>query len=157
MGVATLALATACSSSGNSNPTPSTPKGMSWEVNGTAMSTTQTMYKVQASYLKSGQIEVIGTYNNATASNGVDLIMPKAVGTYAVTDTSQTSSRAAYVVVPLSGGGGSSGMFGNGTVTVTSLTSTEIIGTFNYSGRASGSGGTTVQQAITNGKFNVSL
>lgn len=157
LGVAALALATACSSSSSNNPTPSTPKGMSWAINGTAVSTTQTQVDLQPSSVPSGYIEVVGAYNTATASTGVDLVMPKAVGTYAVTDSIQNGPKAAYVVVALTSTGSSSGMFGRvGTITVTSLTATEIVGTFTFSGQSSGTGAS-VQQAITNGKFNVTL
>jgi hypothetical protein len=159
-GVAVLALATACSSSGSNNPTPSnsTPKGMSWTINGTAVSTTQTRVDLQPSSVPSGYIEVVGAYNTTAASTGVDLVMPKAVGTYAVTDSIQNGPKAAYVVAALSAGGSSLGMFGHvGTITVSSVTATEIVGTFNFTGDSFVSGGATTTQTITNGKFNVTL
>lgn len=158
-GIAILALATACSSgSNNPIPTPATSQGMSWTVNGINMTTAQIRVVRQASYLPAGYIEVIGAYNTTTASNGMDLVMPKAVGTYAVTDSVQDGPKAAYVVAAgLSGGGSSSAMFGHvGTITITSLTATEMVGTFSFSGTGSGTGAP-VQQTITNGKFNVNL
>lgn len=129
---------------------------MSWTINGTAMTAQSTRSVTQASYLPSGYIEVVGSYTNQTASNGVDLIMPKAVGTYAFTTIDPDGTRAAYVVASMSGGN-SSGMFGDtGTITVTSVTATEIVGTFNFAGEATGTG-PAVQQTITNGKFNITL
>jgi hypothetical protein len=142
MALATLA---ACSKKDDATPTPAAnPEGMSWTVDGNNVTATTAVSQASTGNLV--------TLAGATSSTGgVFLDVPKAVGTYPVTSTSDAS--ASYVVTPSTG---SSQFYDatTGTIVVSAVSATSISGTFTFTGAGS-SGSTT--KTLTNGKFNVKL
>jgi Family of unknown function (DUF6252) len=143
MALTTLA---ACSKKNDATPTP-TPtnaEGMSWTVDGN--NATATTAAAQAT--TGNIVTLFGATGN---TGGVILDVPKTAGTYSITSTSDASG--SYLVTP---GTGASQSYDatTGTIVVSSVTATNISGTFTFTGAGS-SGSTT--KTLTNGKFNVKL
>ena len=139
----------ACSSKKDDPAAPPAP-GVTWTVDGNNITATN----IQRSN-SGNNFEFAGSYTTSTSSSvGVDITLPKAVGTYAVPGSGATAVQAIYVAITP---GGAAGYIGTaGTVTVTSVTATNIIGTFSFTGTDSFNGNSTTK-TITNGKFNVTL
>ena len=131
----------ACSKDKDETPAPADAKGMSWTVDGsnvTALSTQSTA---------AGTDVLLG---GATATGGIFLSLPKTAGTYALSSTSDAS--AIYVV----SSGQSSQTYDStsGSIVVSSVSATNITGTFTFTGTLMGG---TATKTLTNGKFNVEL
>ena len=148
--VATTVLAltslAACSKKDNVTPTPAAnPEGMSWTVDGNNVTAVTAVSQAMGTTLT-----VVGSTGSTGAASTVFLDIPKTAGTYTLTSTSTYS--ATYAVTPASG---SSQFYDStaGSIVVSSVTATNIVGTFTFTGATSG--GTT--KSISNGKFNVKL
>ena len=148
--VATTVLAltslAACSKKDNVTPTPAAnPEGMSWTVDGNNVTAVTAVSQAMGTTLT-----VVGSTGSTGAASTVYLDIPKTAGTYTLTSTSTYS--ATYAVTPASG---SSQFYDStaGSIVVSSVTATNIVGTFTFTGATSG--GTT--KSISNGKFNVKL
>ncbi|GAB3737266.1 hypothetical protein GCM10027594_18090 [Hymenobacter agri] len=146
----------ACSSSKKDDPKPD-PAGISWTVDGGMVSTTTTQ-----SQQSNGLISIAGTVANGGASSYLSLQIPNAVGTYtfgssslasATYSTTSGSNTTVYYAGPLPLSTGQT-VIGSGTIVVTSLTATNVKGTFTFSGNNINSN---TSKAITNGTFNVGL
>ena len=85
----------------------------------------------------------------------VTLSVPAATGTYTLGSTSAGTSTLGYAttIAGTSTGYIAASSIGSGTVVVTTLSSTEIIGTFTFTGVATTAAGT--MKAVTNGKFAI--
>ena len=149
-----LASASACSSANNKDPDPTPTRGLTWSVDGGALSTTTLQ-----SQKGSGTISVAGTNSSGTTASYLSLEIPNAVGTYTFSPTSTASATystttgsttAVYYAGPSSGGT----VTGGGTVVVTALTATNVTGTFTFTGINPNTG---AAKSITNGTFNVGL
>lgn len=144
--LALTTLFTSCSDDSDDNK-PATPAvGVSWTVDGSNVTASQTQKTVNAT-----DVDITATATSGTSASLVSLTVPKAVGTYTINSTSVAS--ADYTSGNSTGGAFYSA--DSGTITVTSLTATNIIGTFSYTATASFGG--TGTKNITNGKFNVVL
>ena len=149
-GLLVLTILAACSSSKKDDPTPN-PAGMSWTVDGTAVSTTTLQ-----SQKGSTTISVAGTVSgNNTLFLALEI--PNAVGTYtfgptsaaAATYSTNTGNTAA---VYYAGATGSGTVTGAGTIVVTALTTNNITGTFTGINANTGA-----SKSISSGTFNVGL
>lgn len=128
-----------------------TPAGVTWTVDGNNVTATNIQKGPSGS-----NFEFAGSYTtSSTNSSGVDITLPKVVGTYAVPGTGTNAIIAAYVAItPTTTPAIYLGT--SGTVTVTSVTATNIIGTFSFTGTST-FGGTSTTKSITNGQFNVAF
>lgn len=130
----------ACSKKEEPTPTP-TPvtQGMSWTVDGANVTATSALGQAFAG---STTLVVAGATGN---TGGVFLDVPKTVGTYPLTSTSDAGASL------LVNGSGSTQSFDStsGTMVVTSVTANNVVGTFTFTG----SNGTATK-TVTNGKFN---
>ena len=154
--VLALTAMAACSSSKKDDPTPTTPAGMSWTVDGAAVSTTTVQ-----SHKGSSTVSIAANTISGNTYVYLGLEIPNAVGTY----TFSSSALAAATYSVTSGAvanvyyagtlPSSSGMstIGAGTIVVTALTATNVTGTFTFTGI----GPAGVPKSITNGTFNVGL
>lgn len=150
-----LALTTlaACSKKGDATPaTPATtPAGVSWTVDGNNV-TAANIQKTSTG----NNFEFAGTLTTSTTnSSGVDITVPKAVGTYAIPGSGATAIQALYLLVTPAT---SPAVYyaNSGSVTVTSVSATNIVGTFTFTGTDTFTG-TTLSKTITNGKFNINF
>lgn len=147
----------ACSSSKKDDVAPTTPVGLSWTVDGAAVSTTTVQSQKGGS-----TVSIAGT---ATSGGGtvsyLSLQIPNAMGTYAFSSSALASgtysftlgtTTAVYYAGTLPA---AAGMYtlGAGTIVVTALTATNVTGTFSFTGIGPAGAG----KAITNGTFNVGL
>ena len=155
-GLATSLLAltnlAACSSSKKDDPTPTV--GMSWTVDGSAVTTTTLQSQKFAS-----TISVAGTVPAAANPAYLSLEFPNAVGTYTFSPTSQasgsyTASGNAAAAYYAGANPGSGTVTGAGTIVVTALTANNVTGTFTFTGINANTG---AAKSITNGTFNVGL
>ncbi|WP_310392321.1 DUF6252 family protein [Hymenobacter sp.] len=124
-------------------PNPTDAVGMSWTVDGTNVTANTAVAQA------SGNDVIIGGATSATG--GVFLEVPKTAGTYTL--TSMSAQSASYVVTPTQG---ASKIYDStsGSIVVSSVSATNIIGTFTFTGTESGG---TATKTLTNGKFNVKL
>lgn len=151
----------ACSSSKKDDPTPPPPAGMSWTVDGMAMSAATTQVQKNSSTLY-----ISGTASSGIETSLVSLEMPMAVGTYPFDPTLTASS---YYRTSTSGPNGNTiqiyvagdpsattpgTITGSGTIAVTSLSATNVSGTFTFTAINPRGG---LSKAVTNGAFNLSL
>jgi hypothetical protein len=150
--LALSSLAGCSSKKDDATPTPnnSSPVGVTWTVDGTSITATS----IQKS-TTGNNFEFAGSYTvSTTNSKGVDITLPKAVGTYAIPGSGATAVQAIYLAVGT--GAPAAYIATTGTVTVTSLTATNIIGTFSFTGTDSFNG-TSTTKSVTNGTFNIAL
>lgn len=149
--VASLA---ACSSSKKKEDPAPTP-GMSWSVDGAAATTTSLQSQKVGTTLT-----VSGTLIGSAQSTFVSLEIPNALGTYTFSPTSaasaaySTEDRGNGRIVYYAGATGAGTVTGGGTIVVTSLTATAIVGTFTFTGINANTG---AAKTLTNGAFNVGL
>ena len=128
-----------------------TPAGVTWTVDGTNV----TAANIQKS-TSGNNFEFAGSLTTSTTnSSGVDITVPKTVGTYAIPGSGATAIQALYLLVTPTT---SPAVYyaTSGSVTVTSVTATNIVGTFTFTGSDTFTG-TTLTKTITNGKFNVAF
>lgn len=149
MALATMA---ACSSKkDDATPAATTPAGVTWTVDGTNMTATN----IQKS-TSGNNFEFAGTITTSTTnSSGVDITVPKTVGTYAIPGSGATAIQALYLLVTPTTTPAVYNATG-GSVTVSSVTATNIVGTFTFTGTDTFTG-TTLTKTITNGKFNLAF
>lgn len=141
----------ACSSKKDDATPATTPTGVSWTVDGNNV----TAANIQKT-TSGNNFEFAGSYTTSTTnSSGVDITVPKVVGTYAIPGSGATAIQALYLLVTPNT---SPAVYyaTSGTVTVTSVTATNIVGTFTFSGTDTFTG-TPLTKSITNGKFNVTF
>jgi PKD repeat protein len=150
----TLASLAACSSK-KDDPAAAPNTGMSWTVDGAAVSTTTLQ-----SQKFTGSISVAGTVPaGATNPAYLSLEFPSAVGTYTFSPTTQasanyTSPGNAQMAYYAGNNSSANTVTGAGTIVVTALTATNVTGTFTFTGINANTG---ASESITNGKFNVGL
>lgn len=146
-----LALA-ACSSKKDDPAAQPTP-GMSWTVDGATVKTTNLQTQKNGTTLS-----VAGTQDLSSASAAyVSLEIPTAVGTYTFSPTATASavySAGSPRMVYYAGSNSGNTVIGAGTIVVTALSSTNITGTFTFTGIESTTG---ASKSITSGTFNVGL
>lgn len=143
--LAMTALFSSCSD--DSDDQPATPAvGVSWTVDGSNVTASQVQKTVNAT-----DIDITAAAGSATSASLISLVVPKTVGTYTINSTSVADADFTTST------GTTAGFYNatSGTITVTSLTATNIIGTFSFTGTATLSG--TGTKTISNGKFNVAL
>lgn len=153
--VLALTALAACSSSKKDDPTPTTPLGMSWTVDGAAVNTTTVQSQKGGS-----TITIAGTTTSASPAF-LSLEIPNAVGMYTFSPTSAAAATYSINGVTLANsfyagatpGSGGATVTGAGTIVVTTLTATNVTGTFTFTGISS----TGFPKSITNGTFNVGL
>jgi hypothetical protein len=151
---ACLLALTALAACSKSNPAPFTD--MAWTVDGNNVTATSTRKEITGN-----TVEIVGSYTTSrTASTGVDIKgLPLAVGTYSIIAPTGGANElfAAYVDVNLSSTTSNGYFSTGGTVTVSSVSSSNITGTFSYVAEDVSSGSTAAPKTITNGKFNMAL
>ena len=154
LAVASPLLLVALASCSKDGPKPADPTRMSWTHYGNNKTATSTDKLVSTTNIAiSGAVEA-GMVGNSIIKVAVGLTIPQSVGTYQLTATSD--ARAQYI---FSGGGGLPGHIykaESGTLTVTTLTATNVKGTFDFTG-VFVYNGTTDSETITNGKFDFAL
>jgi hypothetical protein len=154
-GLLLLAILGACAGSKKEDVAPTVPPGLSWTVDGRAVSTTS--YQLQTS---SNTYDLSGTLNQGSnTSSRVFLAIPKSVGTHTFGPNSPAlgiySTSGANVAVYYAGVTASGGtVTGAGTIVVTSLTSNSLVGTYTFTGIDASSG---LSKSVSNGTFNVRL
>lgn len=138
-----LALTSLAACSSKNDPTPSDPAGMSWTVDGNSVTATSAVTQAMGT-----TVTVAGATGD---TGGVFLDVPKTTGTYALSSTSNES--ATYIITPSQG---ASQVYEStsGSIVVSSVSATNISGTFTFTGTLSGG---TAAKMLTNGKFNVKL
>lgn len=130
--------------------TPATTYSSSWTADGTNYTATTSTTNVSNNILQIALIQASGTSSYFTS-----VTVPAATGTYTLGNT--TSYVAGYTMTV--GGtttsyGAGSGFGGSGTITVSTFSATEVIGTFSFVGaNASNPGG--ASKTVTNGKFSI--
>ena len=148
--VAALATLTSLAACSKDDPKPAAnPMGMSWTVDGNNVTATTTNKDASGT-----EILIAGIAGTQTNSSAILLNVPKVVGTYTITSGSDTG--AAYQTIM----GTTDATYNaeSGTITVTSLTATNIAGTFTFTGEGEDSSGATKPaKTISNGKFNIAL
>jgi len=143
--VALLVSISACKKSEDSTPAADIAAGMRATVGGTAWTASTTLFSDTGSYLT-----ISGITGLTTSLKGVTLVCPKQTGTYSLTDDTTAS-------VPKGGAyfeGDKYWVSNTGTLTISSLSSTNVKGTFSFTGSGF-LGGATGTKAITNGSFNI--
>ena len=142
----------ACSSKKNDPVVPTAVPGVSWTVDGA----TYIAANIQKTSTPS-TFEFAGSITRSTTdSKGVDITFPKALGTYAIPGTGASAVQAVYLLVGPTAGTATGYVGTSGTITVSTLTATNISGTFSFTGLDS-QGGTGATKAISNGTFNIAL
>jgi hypothetical protein len=148
--LASLVVLGACSKKSEDTPTPAATYSASWTADGTNYTATTSTTNVSNNILQVALVQ--GTTNN---TNFASLTVPAATGTYTLSNNNTYA--AGYTVT--AGGtttsyGAGSGFGGSGTITITTFSTTEVIGTFSFVGaNASNPGGPS--KTITNGKFSI--
>jgi flagellar hook assembly protein FlgD len=139
---------TACSDDKKEDPKPAETQGMSWTVDAAnATASTSTAQAVGT------ELYVSGTTGTGSTGSTLLLSMPKAVGTYAIT---ATSDAGALYQLGTSGSAASTYEASTGSIVVTTYTpsttpgASNIAGTFTFTA-SNGS----ASKTLTNGKFNV--
>jgi hypothetical protein len=143
--VLTLSFLAACSSKkDDATPTPADTTGMSWTVDGNNVTNAASVAQATGSTL---------TLTGANGTTGGIFLedVPKTAGTYTLSSTSTVS--ASYIVTPTTGTSQSYDAT-SGSIVVSSVTATNISGTFTFTGTLFGG---TATKAVTNGKFNIKL
>ena len=154
LAVAGPLLLVALASCSKDDPKPADPTGMSWTAYGSNVTATTTDKLVSTTKIELVGAAKVGMVGNSIINEAVGLTIPQSVGTYQLTATSDASARYIF-----SGGGGLPGQnykAESGTLTVTTLTATNVKGTFDFTGVVV-SNGTTESRIITNGKFDFAL
>ncbi|GAA4364585.1 hypothetical protein GCM10023185_34220 [Hymenobacter saemangeumensis] len=129
---------------------------MAWTVDGSNVTATSTRREITGN-----TVEIVGAFTTSrTRSTGVDIKgLPLAVGTYRIIAPTGAANElfAAYVDVDLNSTSSNGYFSTSGTVTVSSVSSSNISGTFSYVAEDRSSGSTAPPKAITNGRFNMAL
>jgi len=152
-----LTLAACSSDKKDDDPTPATPAaGLRWTEGGTTYTASQPLfYLVATTSMVSISGSHIGT-DNVTRSIGINV--PQAVGTYSLNAPASgtTLNMGMYTVV----GNGTTGIYaasgpsqGSGTVTITSISPTSVVGTFSL--RADDRNTPVTSKTISEGQFNL--
>lgn len=151
--VASILLLGACSKKDDpttTTTTPTTTYATTWTADGKNYTATTSNGAVN-----SGNLIIGSTYTaSSSESYSLTLAVPAATGTYTI-GTSGANITAGYNTTLAGTNTGyiaASGV-GSGTIIVTTLSATEIIGTFSFTGMAISASATT--KAITNGKFSI--
>jgi hypothetical protein len=146
--VLAFAAVTSCSDKKKEDPQPAVTQGMSWTMDGANVTASASTGQVLGN-----EVFVSGTTGSGTTANSLILTMPKAVGTHAITATSDTG---ATYQMGTSGSASSTYEATTGSIVVTTYTpsttagASNIVGTFTFTG-SNGS----ATKTLTNGKFNV--
>ncbi|RZL04700.1 MAG: hypothetical protein EOO62_20700 [Hymenobacter sp.] len=153
LALASMVLLGACSKKEDDAAPAAATTGVSWTADGTNYTSASANVAVQSTIMT---ITGISTANSS--NNTISLFVPAAAGTYSTTG----APASANYLMSYNVGSSSTGTVyvasnllvkGTGTVTVTTFSATEVIGTFSFTGdNQSGGTGTKV---VTNGKFNV--
>jgi hypothetical protein len=140
-----LTFLAACSKD-DADPDTSTP-GISWTVDGTNV-TAYTIDKV----VSTTSIRLNAVAGTVSGSGSLILIAPKKAGTYILSPTSASTEAHAFysaststTATPYEASAGS--------IVITTLTATNVTGTFTFTGDEMQGGST--RKVITNGKFNI--
>lgn len=138
----------ACSKKEEVAPTPAVPpEGMTWTVDGGDVTAATSLSQLVGTTLI---VSGVATTSGATTSILLQDV-PKTAGLYPLTSTSVIS--ASYIVTPATGSASQFYEATTGSIAISSVTATNIIGTFTFSGlNVNGSA-----KNLTNGKFNVKL
>jgi hypothetical protein len=155
LALAALVALGACSSDKKDDPAPTNPStnptnGFSWTADGTNYTSTTAVKSVAG-----GGMALLGQYkasNNDTYNVSINVsAMP---GTYTIGGGSNDALLSYdHTIGGTSTSYVASGTSGSGTVTVTSVTASEIVGTFSFTGETMTMPKTS--KTITNGKFNL--
>jgi hypothetical protein len=141
--VASVLLLGACSKKDDPTTTPTTTYATTW----TADSKNYTATTSTAAVNNNTMALVLGQAVSATEGYTMLLTVPAAMGSYDLAATSSLSSYTTNV-----GGTATAHIVTTGNVTVTTLSATEAIGTFNFTAVSINPIGTKI---ITNGKFAI--
>lgn len=150
--VASVLLLGACSKKDDptTTTTPTTTYATTWTVDGKNYTATTSNGAVNA-----GNLIIGATYTvSSNESYSITLGVPAATGTYTIGSSNSTTT-AGYgttIAGALTGYIAASSI-GSGTITVTTLSATEIIGTFSFTAMATNASAT--MKPITNGKFSI--
>ena len=144
LSLALLVTVSSCKKDDDDKPaTPATKVGINATVGGVAFSSTSTSFADSAN-----TIEITGLSGPSTS---LSLEFKKATGTYNIADF--TSGATGYYTTDQGFWIASGLLAGTGTITVTSVSSTNAVGTFSFTAKPFlvGSG----DKVVTNGTFNV--
>jgi hypothetical protein len=154
--LACLLLLGACSKKKDDAAPATTTSGVTWTADNTNYTSTVATTNVIGTDL---YVTGVSGVTNGIANNSISLVVPAATGTYSIAAatgnanyvmsyniTTSSTNSTAYVASNLRGNGA-------GTVTVTTFSATEVVGTFSFTGD-NASGGTD-KKVVTNGKFNI--
>ena len=144
--VAMIITISSCKKSDETTSTPAPAAGMTATVAGASWTASSTIFSDTANTLQITGISGTTQIN----SKSISLICPKAIGSYTLSGTTfdkganYTEGATAYSTILSS--------IGSGTINITSLSSTNVKGTFSFTGTEFGG---TASKTITNGSFNI--
>ncbi|MDO7875619.1 hypothetical protein Q5H93_12820 [Hymenobacter sp. ASUV-10] len=149
----------ACSSDKKDDPAPATPAtpaaGLRWTEGGTTYTATQPLFYVVAT---TNMVSISGSHTASGVTRSIGINVPQAVGTYSLNAPASGTAinMGMYTVV----GNGTTGIYaasgpsqGSGTVTITSISPTSVVGTFSL--RADDRGTPVTSKTISEGQFNL--
>lgn len=154
-----LTLAACSSDDQKDDPTPTTPAtpaaGLRWTEGGTTYTATQPLFYLVAT---TSMVSISGSHTASGLTRSIGINVPQAVGTYSLSAPASgtTINLGMYTIA----GNGTSGIYaasgpsqGSGTVTITSISPTSVVGTFSF--RAEDRGTPVTSKTITEGQFNL--
>jgi len=149
-GLIVLAGIVAAAGCGGSGSTPTGPTGGTTDTM-TAMVDGQSWNAAQVQVVRNGTLVTIGGAN--TQLMGIGLVFTDSAGAFTI-----GSDLAATATVTMgSNSWTASAATGSGSITVTSITSTRVSGTFSFVAPTLESGVTPPSRTVTQGKFNVAF
>ncbi|RZK16263.1 MAG: hypothetical protein EOO56_20325 [Hymenobacter sp.] len=153
LALASMVLLGACSKKEDDATPAATATGVSWTADGTNYNSATANVAVQSTIMT-----ITGISTASNSNNTISLFIPAAAGTYT---TAGAPASANYLMSYNVGSTSTSTVYvasnllskGTGTVTVTTYSATEVIGTFSFTGDNQSGG--TGSKIVTNGKFNI--
>ncbi|RZK14708.1 MAG: hypothetical protein EOO56_24370 [Hymenobacter sp.] len=126
--------------------------GFSWTADNTNYTSTTATATIQGN-----NINLDGTMISGGDTNGITLSVPAAVGTYNTAGASTAVNYSMFYAImsnntPTLYMASNGGNIGSGTVTITTLSATTVVGTFSFTGQTISGPAT---KTVTNGKFSV--
>ena len=149
--LASMVILGACSKKDDGGSTPATTYATTWTADGKNYSGTGT------GTLNGNTLLITAVQSSSSTENySIGLTVPATVGTYNLANTTSSATYIATTGGTTTSYAASPALSGtSGTVTVSTLSATEIIGTFSFTASTLPGSGTTATKAVSNGKFSI--
>jgi hypothetical protein len=150
LALAFLLLVGACSKKDEDSKPAAT--SFSWTADNTNYTATTATATVQGTTMS-----LDATATSSSNSNGITISVPAMAGTYTTMGASSTVNYSMFYFINAGNASvlymaSNGGNIGSGTVTVTTFSATDIVGTFSFTGSTLSSG---LTKDVTNGKFSI--